>query len=280
MTPAGWDLVGDATIDDPRLAPFRDLTDVDLRRRLEPEGGYFMAEGMLVIERAVRRGLEVEAVLTSRKWLDRLAEPLAKWRGPVFVADDDQLLQLTGYRVHRGALAQVRRPQPRAIEDLLHVDGHVLVLEDLVDHTNVGLAFRSAAALGMRGVVLSPGCADPLYRRSIKTSMGAVLDLPWATAQDWSGCLAALTQQRSLIALTLAPDAIPLEVAIRDRSRPHVALMAGSEGPGLSRTAIAAAERSARIPMDGGIDSLNVAAAVAVACYAVRMTTVSSDAWP
>lgn len=254
---------------DVRLDPYRSLTDMDLRRRVEPEGGYFMAEGHLVIARAAALGLRIESVLTAEKWLDRLAVDLAGWSGPVYVADDELLREITGYRVHRGALAVVRRPPTRRLDDVTATTGTLLILEDLVDHTNVGLAFRSAAALGIAGVILSPGCADPLYRRAVRTSMGAVLELPWARAEAWPADLRSL--RRRIVALTPDPAAPPLDQALSAGGATPIALLVGSEGPGLSAAAREAASSLARIPMDGGIDSLNVAAAIAVACYALRM---------
>ncbi|MGI9197347.1 MAG: TrmH family RNA methyltransferase [Candidatus Nanopelagicales bacterium] len=254
---------------DVRLDPYRSLTDMDLRRRIEPEGGYFMAEGHLVIARAAALGLRIESVLTAEKWLDRLAVDLAGWSGPVYVADDELLREITGYRVHRGALAMVRRPATHSLADVTATCGPLLILEDLVDHTNVGLAFRSAAALGIAGVVLSPGCADPLYRRAVRTSMGAVLELPWARAEAWPADLRAL--QRRIVALTPDPAAPALDQALSAGEATPMALLVGSEGPGLSASAREAASSLARIPMDAGIDSLNVAAAIAVACYALRM---------
>lgn len=250
---------------------YRHLTDVDLRRVIEPDGGYFMAEGILVIERVLSAGLAIESVLTSTKWLKRLEQVLAGWDGPVLVGDDSTLREITGYQVHRGALAVVRRPVPTPAGKLMGIDGHLLVMEDLVDHTNVGLAFRSAAALGITGILLSPACADPLYRRAVKASMGTVLAIPWARSVDWSRDLEVLSRDRSLIALSLGADSRHIEVALSERTHPLVALMVGTEGRGLTSQARVNAEVSAYIEMESGVDSLNVAAAVAVACYALRM---------
>ena len=252
------------------LDAYRHMTDVDLRRAWEPDAGVFMAEGLLVIERAVRTGLEVQSVLTAPRWLDRLTGVLGDWDGVVYVADEELLRDLTGYRVHRGALACVRRPPPLHIADVIGLDGDLLVLGDLVDHTNVGLAFRSAAALGIVGVILSPVCADPLYRRSVKSSMGAVLAIPWARARAWPGCLHDLGG-RHTIALTPDPNAAPLAQALAGHGGRRTALVVGAEGPGLGLDELAACEVRAGIPMQSGIDSLNVAAAVAVACYALGM---------
>lgn len=268
--PEHWEVADIDDPSDPRLHPFRDLTDMDLRLRVEPEGGFFMAEGRLVIERVARSGYSIDAVLTAPKWLPVLAEILPRYAGPVLVAPRDVVDTIAGYPVHRGALAVVRRPDPLSVPDLAQGPGNVLILEDLVDPTNVGLVFRSAAALGIGGVVVSPRCVDPLYRRAVKTSMGSVLDLPWARSRDWEADLAGLREcGLSVVALTPDPGAEPIEVALSARTRARVALMVGTEGAGLSDLALRASERRARIPMSAGIDSLNVAAAVAVACYAL-----------
>lgn len=268
--PAQWSVAEVSDPGDPRLHPFRDLTDVDLRLRVEPEGGFFMAEGQLVIERVARSGYSIDAVLTAPKWLPVLADILPGYAGPVLVASRGVIDAIAGYRVHRGALAVVRRPEPRSVAELTNGPGSLLMLEDLVDPTNVGLTFRSAAALGIAGVVLSPRCADPLYRRAVKTSMGAVLELPWARSHDWEGDLASMSE-RGISVLALTPDAgaEPIHAALSARTCERVALMVGTEGAGLSDAALRWSERRARIPMSAGIDSLNVAAAVAVACYAL-----------
>lgn len=267
--PAHPEVIRVSTAADPRLAAFRDLTDVDMRRTLEPDTGIFMAEGLLVIERVVAAGLAIESVLTAPKWLDRLGECLGDWPGPTYVLEEEQLRDLTGYRVHRGALACVRRPPERDVDDISRRPGDILVLGDLVDHTNVGLAIRSATAMGITGVVLSPRCADPLYRRAIKLSMGAVITTPWARSREWPVSSSDLAG-RPLVALTPDPTAPALDVALRSCAG-DVALVAGGEGPGLSADEQAMCDVRARIPMESGIDSLNVAAAVAVACYALRM---------
>lgn len=226
-----------------------------------------MAEGMLIIERCVQRSLEIVAVLTSPKWLDRLMPLLAHTHAPVYVGTDSVLESITGYRVHRGALAVVRRPRLSTVEEVLDSGRDILVLEDLVDPTNVGLAIRSAVVQGISEVVLSPACADPLYRKAVKSSMGAVLRCRWARSDDWPGTLADLSRTRSLIALTPAADDDLVDTLGEVAGAP-VALMVGSEGPGLTDRAVRQAWRSCSIRMATSEDSLNVAAAVAVACFA------------
>ncbi len=251
---------------DPRLADYRDLRDVELRKHLEVEHGLFLAEGEKVVRRAVEGGHEPRSFLMAPRWLDGLADVLATSDAPCFVMSEALAEQVTGFHVHRGALASLaRRPLP-AVADVLAGARSVLVLEDVVDHTNVGAIFRSGAALGFDAVLLAPRCADPLYRRSIKVAMGAVFNVPWTRLPDWADALPSLSRAGyTTVALTLAPDAVPVEQAVAGLDK--VALVLGSEGHGLSARWQAAADRRAVIPMREGIDSLNVAAATAVACY-------------
>ncbi len=255
--------------DDPRLHDYTGLTDVALRRRLEEDEGLFIAEGAKVIRRAVAAGYPVRSVLLAPRWLEGLADVLPRQDAPVYVAAESVLAEVTGYAVHRGALAAMsRRPLPSVGQVLAGVRTAV-VLEDVNDHTNVGLVFRSAAALGIGAVVLAPRCADPLYRRAVKTSMGAVFAVPYARMSDWHDGLAELGAAGfTMLALTLDPAAPDLEEAIR-RAGDRVALLLGSEGDGLSRRWERQAHTGARIAMARGVDSLNVAAAAAIACYAL-----------
>ncbi len=254
---------------DPRLSDYVTLTYVELRRVKEPAEGLFVAEGEKVISRAVAAGYPMRSLLLTEKWLPGLADVVAAVSCPVLVADESLMEQVTGFRVHRGALAAMGRlPLPPAPELLARVR-RVVVLEDLIDHTNVGAVFRSAAALGMDAVLLSPRCADPLYRRAVKVSMGAVFTLPYARLDDWYGGLDLLRDAgMSVLALTPAPDAVPLDALPPERLR-RCALLLGAEGPGLSRRWVEAADTAVRIPMAHGVDSLNAAAAAAVACWIV-----------
>ena len=183
------ELVEIATADDPRLADYRDLRDVQLRKNLEAEHGLFLAEGEKVVRRAVEGGFPVRSFLMAPRWLDGLADVLATTDAPCYVLSEALAEEVTGFHVHRGALASlVRRPLP-PVADVLDGARSVLVLEDLVDHTNVGAIFRSGAALGFDAALLAPRCADPLYRRSIKVAMGAVFSLPWTRLTDWHDAL-------------------------------------------------------------------------------------------
>ena len=252
--------------DDPRLRDYHDLRDVELRKHLEAEHGLFLAEGEKVVRRAVEAGHRPRSFLMAPRWLDGLADVLERTEAPCYVVSEALAEQVTGFHVHRGALASLeRRPLP-TVDEVLSGARSVLVLEEIVDHTNVGAIFRSGAALGFDAVLLAPRCADPLYRRSIKVAMGAVFALPWTRLPDWFDALPGLSARGfTTVALTLAGDALPVEDAVAGVER--LALVLGSEGHGLSPRWEQTADRRAIIPMTAGIDSLNVAAATAVACY-------------
>ncbi|GAA2599079.1 RNA methyltransferase [Actinomadura fulvescens] len=257
---------------DPRLADFVRLRDMNLRKSLEAEHGLFIAEGEKVIRRAVGTGFPVRAFLMSERWVEPLADLLNGLDAPVYVADEATVEAVAGFQVHRGALASLERLPLPPVEDVIAPTSRILILEDLVDHANVGSLFRCAAALGIDAVVLSPRCADPLYRRSIKVSMGAVFAIPYARMANWHDGLGALrTAGFRLLALTPDQAAVPLDkVAMSER----VALMLGSEGDGLSSRWLDEADEAVCIPMSAaamanGVDSLNVVAAGAIACHAL-----------
>jgi tRNA G18 (ribose-2'-O)-methylase SpoU len=260
------DLVEIGSADDPRLADYRDLRDVELRKHLEAEHGLFLAEGEKVVRRAVSAGHRPRSFLMAPRWVDGLSDVLATTDAPCYVVSEALAEEVTGFHVHRGALASLeRRPLP-SLDEVLNGARSVLVLEEIVDHTNVGAIFRSGAALGFDAVLLAPRCADPLYRRSVKVAMGAVFALPWTRLPDWYDALPSLGERGfTSVALTLADEAVPVEDAVRGVDR--LALVLGSEGHGLSPRWEQTADRRAVIPMAAGIDSLNVAAATAVACY-------------
>lgn len=256
--------------DDPRLADYRDLTDVALRRALEPAGGLYIAESAKVIARALAAGHRPRSVLVQDKWLDEVTALAGAHDVDVYVVAADVAEQLTGYAVHRGALAAMHRPPDPPIAEVVAGARTVVVLEDIVDHTNVGAVFRSAAALGADAVLVTPRCADPLYRRSVRVSMGTVFQVPWTRVPEWHAARDILHAAGfSLAALALAGDAVTLDEFAASRPD-RVALLLGAEGDGLSRRALAAADSVVTIPMAGGVDSLNVAAASAVALWALR----------
>jgi tRNA G18 (ribose-2'-O)-methylase SpoU len=249
---------------DERLADYRDLTDVALRTKIEPPHGLFIAEGEKVIRRAMLAGYAARSLLLSPEWLERMSALIHDIDAPVYVADPPVVEAVTGFHVHRGALAAFHRKALPAADEVATSAHRLAVLEDVVSHTNLGAIFRCAAALGMDGVVLSPSCADPLYRRSVRVSMGEVFAVPYARAPEWPGWLDRLRDDRwRIAALTPTGDATPLDqVDVNDDDR--VAVLLGTEGPGLSDTAMARADLRVRIPMARGVDSLNVAAAAAI----------------
>ncbi len=247
--------------DDPRVRDFLDLKDTRMRAAREPAEGFFLAEGEATIRRALAAEYRLRAVLTT----ERRAADLADVDGLAYVVEDDVLAATTGFPVHRGALASFeRRPLPGSA-GLLSAARRVVVLEDLVDHTNVGTIFRSAAALGWDAVLLTQRAADPLYRRAVRTSMGAVFAMPWTRLDHGTGPAILHDAGFVMLALTPAADATPLD-RLADVERP--ALVIGSEGPGVSPAWLGAADRRVRIPMHAGIDSLNAAAAASIAMYA------------
>jgi tRNA G18 (ribose-2'-O)-methylase SpoU len=250
--------------DDGRIADYRALTDVELRTRWEPPNGLFIAEGELVLRRALRAGYRARSFLVDERRLGQLADLSG---APVYAASQEVLRRTTGFHVHRGVLASFhRRPLPEAAR-VLAAARRILICEDVNNHTNLGAVFRGAAALGMDGVLLSPSCADPLYRRSVRVSMGEVFAVPYATLQPWPAALAQVRHAGfSVLALTPNPAAVPIQrLDAAHRARP--ALLLGAEGAGLSAAALAAADQQVAIPMRRGVDSLNVAAAAAVACW-------------
>ncbi len=255
----------------PRLADYTQLTDVALRRVREPEEGLYLAESPKVIERALRAGHRPRSVLLLEEWIARVEPLLAAFPDvDVFVGETDQLAELTGFHLHRGALASMHRPAARDPETLLRESKRVVVLEDLADHTNVGAIFRSVAALGADAVLLTPACADPLYRRAVRVSMGAVLQVPWARLPDWREAGPMIRDAGyELTAFALRDDAEDLATYV-DVLPDRLALMFGTEGAGLTHRALAAATRSVVIPMEHGVDSLNVSTAAALALWAVR----------
>ncbi|AEE45862.1 TrmH family RNA methyltransferase [Cellulomonas fimi] len=266
---------------DPRLADYVSLTDVALRSRHEPAKGLYIAESSTVLGRALRAGHRPRSVLLAPRWVPDLERMLAELPDdgatvPVYVADEPVLEAITGFHVHRGALAAMHRPPLPPVADVLAAARggagarRVAVLEDVVDHTNVGAAFRSAAALGVDAVLVTPRCADPLYRRSVRVSMGTVFQVPWTRIDPWPDGIEELRSHGFVTAsLALADDALTLDELVADPPE-RLALVLGAEGHGLKPATVAASDLVVRIPMAGGVDSLNVAAAAAVAFWATR----------
>jgi len=256
--------------DDERLADYSRLTDVVLRRKSEPAGGLYIAESGKVIARALAAGHRPRSVLLQESWLEGLEPLLAPFDIPVFIGDAHVIEGLTGFNLHRGALASMHRPALMPAAEILEGARRVVVLEDIVDHTNVGAIFRSVAALGADAVLITPRCADPLYRRSVRVSMGTVLQVPWTRLPDWpAGADVLHAAGFEIAAFALSEGAIGLDEYAAS-APDKVALLLGTEGDGLSRRALAGADRVVTIPMKRGVDSLNVASACAVALWALR----------
>lgn len=258
-----------ANPDDPRIADYRCLTDVDLRMRFEPPRGLFIAEGELVIRRAVQAGHRVRSFLVSHRWLDSV-QGLPPTDAPIYLATPQVLKAVIGFQFHRGGLASVHRPPIPEVATVLANARRVAVLEDVNTHTNVGAIFRCAAGLDIDAVLLTPSCADPLYRRAVRVSMGEVFTVPYARLEAWPQDSDLLREAGfRVFALTPEPGATALdELSISAADR--IALVFGAEGAGLTSGALAATDQRVRIPMSRGVDSLNVAAAAAVAFYALR----------
>jgi tRNA G18 (ribose-2'-O)-methylase SpoU len=250
---------------DDRLGDYRALTDLELRTRWEPPNGLFIAEGELVLRRALRAGYRPRSYLVDAKRVDQLAD--LPDGAPVYAAGLPVLEQVTGFHVHRGVLASFHRRPLLSAGDLLASARRLAILEDVNNHTNIGAVFRDAAALGIDAVLLSPTCADPLYRRSVRVSMGEVFAVPYARLEPWPDGLARVREAGfTVLALTPDPGAVPLQ-RLEPGQRARAALLLGAEGPGLSRHALAASDVPVKIPMRRDVDSLNVAAAAAVAFW-------------
>lgn len=264
---------------DPRLADYLSLTDAALRTSLEARHGLFVAEGEKVIRRALAARFTARSILVTSDRVSRLAGLAGECAAPVYVVAEEVARQLTGYRVHRGALAAMARRELPTVGAVLTAARRVVVLEDLVDHGNVGAIFRCAAAFGADAVILSPRCADPLYRRAVKVSMGAVFAVPYARMTDWYGGLGELRGAGfRLLALTPDQSAVPIGSTLPPASPgDRIALLLGTEGDGLSSRWLHEADQAVCIPMSRtamalGVDSLNVVAAAAVACHALTAT--------
>ncbi len=288
------------SLDDARLDAYARLTEVQLRNKLEPEKGIFIAESAKVIERALAAGHEPLSFLMEEKWLPQIQELLAKGCGgdaagavdahgwqpddvPLFVAPDEVLKKLTGFELTRGALAAFRRPRQKSVEELLRDARLVAVLENITNHTNVGAIFRSAAALSVDAVLVTPACYDPLYRRAVRVSMGTVFQVPWTRigseasgtpghpSAAWADEGIPLLHQLGFktAALALSDDSIWLDDPQLAREE-RLAVVLGTEGDGLAPETIARCDYTVKIPMMHGVDSLNVAAASAVAFWELR----------
>ena len=260
-------------LSDPALDVYARLTEAQLKNRLHPEQGLFIAESPKVIACALDAGCVPVSMLMKRKRIDgSAADLIARCPDiPVYTADDDVLSALTGYPLTRGVLCAMRRPELPRLSDICRGARRLAVLEGIVDTTNIGAIFRSAAALGVDGVLLTPNCCDPLNRRAVRVSMGTVFQVPWTRLPGWPdeglSALSALGFKSCAMALTdESVDIADPRLAEQER----LAIVLGAEGDGLAHKTLARCDFTARIPMAHGVDSLNVAAASAVAFYALR----------
>ena len=261
----------------PELDVYLRLTEAQLRCRLEPEKGIFIAESPTVIGLALENGCQPLSLLMERRFIEGKASEIIRRCGeiPVYTGERELLAGLTGYELTRGVLCAMRRPQPARFEALCTGARRVAVLESIVDATNVGAIIRSAAALGIDAVLLTPNCCDPLNRRAVRVSMGTVFQIPWAyigqNAGEWPH--PGIDRLREMgfrtAAMALREDAVPIDDP-RLAAEEKLAIVLGTEGTGLARTTIADCDYTVRIPMQHGVDSLNVAAASAVAFWQLR----------
>lgn len=261
-------------LSDPRLSDYAHLTDVALKKAQGTEHGLYLAESLLVFERALRAGHVPRSVLALGTSAEEALAALGDFAGPefdipVFVGPGELLAELTGYVLHRGLIASMHRPALPEVADLLRDARRIVVLENVADPTNVGAIFRSVAAIGADAVLVTPRCSDPFYRRAIRVSMGTVLQVPWTRTGDWASTRSVLEEHGfHIAALALSDRAVDLREFARDAPE-KVALVLGAEGEGLTQEAIDAAHTIVKIPMAHGIDSLNVAATAAVAMWSL-----------
>ena len=272
------DIIEITDLNDDRIGLFTRLTEAQLRNRLEPEKGIFIAESAKVVRLALEMGCKPVAYLMERRQLTNHGREFIENAGsvPIFTADDEVLEGLTGYRLYRGVLAAMRRPKLPSVDEVLKDAHRVAVLEGIVDSTNIGAIFRSAAALNVDAVLVTANCGDPLYRRAVRVSMGTVFQVPWTrigeTNEDWPE--RGLERLRSLgfksAAMALSDDSVSIDDE-RLNKEEKLCIVFGTEGDGLAKETIARCDYTVRIPMAHGVDSLNVASAAAVAFWQLRM---------
>lgn len=258
-----------STLSHPGVEIFSTLTEAQLRNRLEPAKGIFIAESPKVISVALDAGYEPLALLCEQKHITGDAAPLIERCGdiPVYTGKRELLATLTGYTLTRGVLCAMRRPRLRSLEDICRTARRIVVVDGVVDTTNIGVIFRSAAALGIDAVLLTPTSCDPLNRRAVRVSMGSVFLVPWTWLEAPLSRLNELGFRTAAMALT--DNSIPIDSPVL-ATEPKLAIIMGTEGDGLTHETIAEADYVVRIPMSHGVDSLNVAAAAAIACWQLR----------
>lgn len=258
---------------DPRVSDYTQLTDVHLRKLREPAEGMYIAESSRVLRRALAAGHRPRSFFLAEKWLADLQDVLSAYpEVPAFIGSAALLEEITGFHLHRGAMAAMQRPAAVPLHELLEkrTRSRIAILEDLTDHTNVGAIFRSAAAIGVDAVLVTPQCADPLYRRSIRVSMGTVFQVPWTRIESWPESIEQLKEAGYFVAgMSLGEGAITLDELVA-QDHQNLVLVFGTEGDGLKPDTDRLLDARVTIPMMNGVDSLNVAASSAVAFYATR----------
>jgi tRNA G18 (ribose-2'-O)-methylase SpoU len=253
---------------DPRLDDFRDLNSIDRRPDLPTGKGLVIAEGVLVVQRMLASRFIARAFLGTERRLDELTADLHRTDAPFYIASPEVMADVVGFHLNRGVLAAAPRPPELSVAEVLEHARTIAVLEGVNDHENLGSIFRNAAGLDVDAVVFGSGCADPLYRRAVRVSMGHALLVPYAWASDWPGDLELLRDKDfRLLAMTPDPTASSLAEAMSALSDQRVAILVGAEGPGLTERAMRACDVRVRIPMSRGTDSLNVATAAALTFY-------------
>lgn len=262
-------IISITSLSQPGLEVFSQLTEAQLRNRLEPEKGLFIVESPKVIRVALSSGYEPVALLCERKHITGDASDIVSMCGdiPIYTGEREVLASLTGYTLTRGVLCAMRRPTPPSVEKVCKDARRVAVIHGVVDSTNIGAIFRSAAALGIDAVLLTPDSCDPLNRRAVRVSMGSVFLVPWAWFEDSVTSLHKLGFRTA--AMALSDNSIPIDSPLL-RKEPKLAIILGTEGDGLPQNTISEADYVVRIPMSHNVDSLNVAAASAVAFWELR----------
>lgn len=262
-------IINITSLSHPGVEVFSSLTEAQLKNKLHPEEGLFVVESPKVIRVALNAGLTPVSLLCERRHIDGDAADIINRCGdiPIYTGERGLLAELTGYTLTRGVLCAMRRPQPLSIEEVCRGTKRIAVIDNVVDSTNVGAIFRSAAALGVDAVILTPNSCDPLNRRAVRVSMGAVFLVPWAWMDKPLPYLNTLGFRTAAMALT--NNSVPLDNP-RLAAEPRLAIIMGTEGDGLPHSTIAQADYVVRIPMHHGVDSLNVAAASAVAFWQLR----------
>ncbi|UYQ78985.1 RNA methyltransferase [Glutamicibacter sp. JL.03c] len=255
-------------LQDSRLDEYLRLSEAHLRMRTDVENGLYIAESTKVVQRAINAGHVPRSFLLAEKHLGQLTEEFNRFpQAPIFIGDDQQLEDLVGFHLHRGAMAAMNRPEPLDLDKVLETSSRIAILEDIADHTNLGAIIRSASGLGVDAVLLTPKCVDPWYRRSARVSMGTVFDLPWVRLESWPQDLDKLKSHGyALLAMELTEDAVALN-DVHLAAGQKVAMILGNEGRGVTQEALDAVDRTVIIPMHRDVDSLNVGAASAIAFW-------------